>query len=38
MVAAGPGLRTWGPFPDQVTEALFTVSLANAFTWYEDVP
>ncbi|MDZ7780575.1 MAG: TonB-dependent receptor [Gemmatimonadota bacterium] len=25
-------------FPDRVTEALFTVSLANAFTWYEDVP
>jgi hypothetical protein len=25
-------------FPDRINEALFTVSLANAFTWYEDVP
>lgn len=25
-------------FPDRVTEALFTVSLANAFTWYREVP
>ncbi|MDZ7779909.1 MAG: hypothetical protein U5R14_08245 [Gemmatimonadota bacterium] len=25
-------------FPDRVTEALLTVSLAHALTWYEDVP
>lgn len=25
-------------FPETVTDALFTVTLANAFTWYRDVP
>lgn len=25
-------------FPGQVTEALLTVSLANAFPWYKEIP